>query len=118
MYVYAKVSHVSTYPNPIHFEAGDRVAVGREDDEFPGWVRVRTRDGNEGWAPEQFLDAVDAGYGIANTTYTARELTTMVGERLRCLKTVNDWHWVANNAGATGWVPARTTEISVMEDDT
>ena len=44
-------AHHTCYPNPIAFRAGERVRIGHEDDEFPGWVRTFTADGNEGWAP-------------------------------------------------------------------
>ncbi|EOI3364802.1 hypothetical protein [Aeromonas hydrophila] len=30
-------AHHTCYPNPIAFRAGERVRIGHEDDEFPGW---------------------------------------------------------------------------------
>ncbi|WP_238138574.1 hypothetical protein [Aeromonas salmonicida] len=35
-------AHHTDYPNPIAFRAGERVRIGHEDDEFPGWVRTLT----------------------------------------------------------------------------
>lgn len=44
-------AHHTCYPNPITFRAGEWVRIGHEDDEFPGWVRTFTADGNEGGRP-------------------------------------------------------------------
>ena len=54
-------AHHTCYPNPIAFRAGERVRIGYEDDEFPGWVRTFTADGNEGWAPLSLLTPISAG---------------------------------------------------------
>ncbi|MEM7734830.1 MAG: SH3 domain-containing protein [Deinococcota bacterium] len=47
--------HTSDYQNPISFKRLERVWVGQQDDEFPGWYWTTTADGNQGWAPEQLL---------------------------------------------------------------
>jgi len=74
--------HGTNYPDPIAFDQGDRVKLGRRDTEYEGWIRVTTLDGKEGWAPEQFVDVVSAADAIANRGYCARELDTEVGEHL------------------------------------
>lgn len=56
-------AHHTCYPNPIVFRAGERVRIGHEDDEFPGWVRTFTADGNEGWASPVAADADQRGGG-------------------------------------------------------
>ncbi|HBX36373.1 MAG TPA: hypothetical protein DEG76_03335 [Pseudohongiella sp.] len=48
-------SYESAYPNPISFEVGEAVRLGEMDDEYPGWIRVTTADGNIGWAPLKYL---------------------------------------------------------------
>jgi uncharacterized protein YgiM (DUF1202 family) len=45
------LTHRSNYPEPFSLEEGDRVAVGRTDNEYPGWIRIRLAKGNEGWVP-------------------------------------------------------------------
>ncbi len=50
-------AHHTSYPNPIGFSAGERVRIGHEDDEFPGWVRTFTTDGNEGGGAAVAADA-------------------------------------------------------------
>ena len=47
--------HSSNYPNPITFEQGEALQLGKQDTEFEGWIRVTTQDGNEGWAPIQYF---------------------------------------------------------------
>ena len=48
-------AHQSNYPNPISFQSGETVTLGRTDSEFPGWIRARLANGNEGWAPEELF---------------------------------------------------------------
>lgn len=61
-------AHHTCYPNPIVFRAGERVRIGHEDDEFPGWVRTFTADGNEGWAPLSLLTPISAEEALARQT--------------------------------------------------
>jgi len=69
--------HESQYPNPIEFRSGEYVVIGRQNNEFPGWAWVKTRDGNQGWAPSEYLDSNnDRQTAIANHNYSARELNT------------------------------------------
>ena len=109
MHVLAIVAHRSAYPDPIRFEAGDRLIIGERDDEYPGWIRVSTADGNVGWAPEQLIETLSSTRGVATCTYTARELDTVVGDVLVCHRELNGWLWVENARGETGWVPRKTT---------
>jgi len=46
--------YMPEYPDPIEVAAGERVSVGNEDAEFPGWVWCRSSDGREGWVPAGF----------------------------------------------------------------
>ena len=107
----SKSPHRSKYPNPISFELGDRLVLGRRDTEFSGWIWVTTLDGNQGWAPEQYLETRENGFGYARRAYTARELNTEIGDRLVVLTELNEWLWVENDEGVEGWVPRGTTEI-------
>ncbi len=104
-------AHRSNYPNPIHFKTGDVLRLGRVDTEFPDWVRTTTVDGNEGWAPMQYvhISESDPSRGTALFDYTAFELNTEVGEVLVVIRELNEWYWVENTSGVEGWVPANTT---------
>ncbi len=106
----AVTPHTSAYPDPIRFQPGDPLVLGERDGEYPGWIRVRTADGNAGWAPEQLIEIQSQTRGVALASYTARELDTEAGEVLVCHRELNGWLWVENSRGATGWVPKRTTD--------
>ena len=100
--------YVGAYPNPIRFAAGDRVNASKTDEEYPGWTWVTTADGNSGWAPQSYL-AETAGGTTATTDYSARELTTKVGEIVELLHELNGWCWVRNSVNEEGWIPIATT---------
>ena len=99
-------AHHTSYLNPIGFSAGERVRIGHEDDEFPGWVRTVMADGNEGWAPLSLLTLLGEGEALARQDYTARELDVVVGERVRVERELAGWLWVHNETGGSGWIPA------------
>jgi hypothetical protein len=46
-----KLEYNIEYPNPIQVAAGDKVSVGREDDEYPGWRWCQAADRRAGWIP-------------------------------------------------------------------
>lgn len=99
-------AHQTSYPNPIGFQAGERVRIGHEDDEFPGWVRTITADGNEGWAPLSLLTPTGEGEALAQQDYTARELDVAVGELVTVVRELAGWLWVQGERGESGWIPA------------
>ncbi len=102
------VAHRSQYPDPIRFAPGDRLRIGRRDDDYPGWIRVTTPCGNEGWAPESIIRLEPDGDGTALSEYDARELDTEVGERVVTVRELCGWSWVENEDGECGWVPAKS----------
>jgi hypothetical protein len=98
--------HRTSYPDPIAFKANDLLQIGAEDAEYPGWIRVTLNDGNEGWAPADFVRVLDGpARGMATADYCARELDVDVGDELQILGTYGGWHHVVNVAGEEGWVP-------------
>jgi SH3-like domain-containing protein len=101
-------AHISNYPNPISFKRGDNLTTGRRDEEFHGWIRCRTADGNEGWAPEDFFSASDHNQAVALMDYTATELNTREGESLEAVRELKAWIWCRNCDGQEGWVPKQT----------
>ncbi len=50
-----KIEHRIEYPDPLRVAAGERVNVGHEDAEFPGWKWCKASDGREGWVPVELL---------------------------------------------------------------
>ena len=75
-------AHKSNYPDPIHFQKGDRLMIAKRDTEFKGWIWVTTKDGNQGWAPVQYLQIIDERKAVAKQNYTAVELDTCAGDEL------------------------------------
>jgi hypothetical protein len=99
-------AHKSNFSNPIHFQAGNLVEVGKADDEFPGWIWVTTLDGNQGWAPIQYLWIDASGKNAtANQPYSAQELDTRLAQVLKFHMELNGWGWVENEDHVFGWVP-------------
>ncbi|MDJ0987573.1 MAG: SH3 domain-containing protein [Desulfobacterales bacterium] len=104
-------AHKSNYPDPIHFQKGDRLMIAKRDTEFKGWIWVTTKDGNQGWAPVQYLQIIDERKAVAKQNYTAVELDTCAGDELLLHDEVNGWGWVEKKDGSSGWVPMNTTKL-------
>lgn len=105
--------HSSNYPNPIAFRQGDKLMLGELDTEFEGWIRAKTIDGNEGWAPIQYIDfKYGESNGLAKYNYNAFELNTSLNEYLTILKELNSWYLASNINGEIGWIPVQTVQIA------
>ncbi len=94
---------------PVHEEvlvaaAGERVRLGREDAEWPGWIWCVSAAGVGSWTPEPYL-AREGAYARLLVDYEATELTAAAGERVTLDHEVNGWWWAANERGDRGWVP-------------
>jgi hypothetical protein len=92
------------YPDPIRGQAGDRLTLGRPDEEYPGWVWATAPDGRSGWVPESWL-RVDGDSGVLLHAYTAAELPLAPGDVVNGELVLNGWLWATNAAGNQGWVP-------------
>jgi len=113
MKVVVKEAHKSDYPNPISFIDGEPLILGHFDTEFIGWIRTITSDGNEGWAPVDYIEMNQCkAKGIAKCNYNAFELDTEINESLEVLSELNEWFLVVNTRGEEGWVPVQTVGIT------
>jgi uncharacterized protein YgiM (DUF1202 family) len=97
------------YANPIAVSAGDKVSVGREDDEFAGWKWCKASDGREGWIPVELLSDDNAETSVLSD-YSARELEVYRGEEVTIEETRHEWLLVRNAHGKRGWIPASHLE--------
>jgi hypothetical protein len=97
------------YPDPIQVTSGETVAVGREDDEFPGWSWYKASDGGEGWIPVELLSS-RAAHAVVLAAYSAKELAVERGEELVVEDARHGWLLVHNRKGEHGWIPQRNTE--------
>lgn len=117
MKVRVRQPHVSKYPDPVSFKSGDRFALGRQDEEIPGWIWITLDSGRAGWAPLQYIAAgADHARGTAKCNYSAAELNTFSGEELTLGHGLNGWYWVRNSQGAEGWVPADTLHLDQVSE--
>jgi SH3-like domain-containing protein len=97
------------YPDPIQISRGERVTVGRADDEFPGWKWCKAADGREGWVPVELLSN-EGTEAIVLQEYSARELAAQPGEEVIVEEDRHNWLLVRNSRGDRGWLPATHVE--------
>ena len=93
------------YENPIQVASGERVTVGREDEEFPGWVWCTASDGRSGWVPMELI-ANHEGAAMVVDDYSAKELSVKVGDIVKVKDARRDWLLVEKANNETGWIPA------------
>ena len=96
--------YTSHYPDPICFEVGAVVHVGRGDSEFPGWFWCRAPSGKEGWVHGAFL-AAPTGTTTSIHAYSARELTVAGGEWGTLMQSLDGWAYLRLDSGEEGWIP-------------
>ncbi len=92
------------YLDPITVRAGDRVQVGRDDPEFPGWRWCTASDGREGWVPEDWFQRSGAEATMLRE-YTARELEVRAGAEVGLGEAMHGWVWATAADGRDGWIP-------------
>ena len=98
------------YTDPLCVVAGEKVAVGREDHEFPGWKWCKASSGREGWVPVELLsDATAAGTTVLRD-YSSRELAVQSGEQVTVEDGRHEWLLVRNARGERGWIPTSHVE--------
>jgi hypothetical protein len=97
--------YASQYPDPIRFDPGASVLVGREDPDCAGWFWCQTSSGKEGWVHRSFL-AASTGATKSIGAYSARELTVTGGERGALIHALDGWALVRLDSGDEGWLPS------------
>jgi uncharacterized protein YgiM (DUF1202 family) len=105
-----KLEHKVEYPNPIQVAAGERVSVGREDDEFPGWMWCQASDGRQGWIPVELLFQQGATAAVLQD-YSAQELAVRPGDEVEVVDSRREWILVRNESGKQGWIPASCADL-------
>ena len=101
------------YTNPIRFAQGEVVTLAQRDSEWPAFIWTTTADGNAGWAPVDWLRALDDGKAEALRDYSAQELDVDAGDSVAQLFELGGWWWCERDDGRCGWVPATHLD---MED--
>ena len=95
------------YPDPITVNPGDRVSVGRRDEEWSDFLWCRSSTERAGWIPASILELDGRGGALVVATYDARELTVGEGDRVSTRYSLAEWTWCEADDGRTGWVPGR-----------
>lgn len=93
------------YPNPLRVSPGEKVIIGREDDEYPGWKWCRASSGLEGWIPVR-IAITRWAEAIVLREYSAQELAVDLGEEVEIEDVRHKWLLVRNSRGQRGWIPA------------
>src|SRR5438552_1690007 len=88
--VRVRLEHRVEYADPLQVAAGEKLSVGREDDEFPGWKWCKAADGREGWVPIELLSN-GATEAVVLQDYSARELAVKPGEEVVVEDARHDW---------------------------
>ncbi len=113
MKLIAVKEHKSNYPSPVRFTHGECLITGKKNTEYEGWIWVTDNNGNQGWAPLQYLRFKEkADQAVAKQDYTAKELDTCVGDKLTLRYKLNGWGWVEKSDGSCGWIPMWTTQTA------
>lgn len=103
----------SPYPDPIVFQEGEQVKIGREfkeDPDWKNWVWCEGKDNKKAWVPKQYVD-IDGPNGTFNKYYNAMELTVQVGEELTVHEIINGFGMSEKTNGERGWVPMKNMRI-------
>ncbi len=107
-------SHISEYPNPIHFSAGDPLVVGEKyvgDEGWDNWYYC-SFNGLSGWVPKQLIELTSATTGIAKENYSALELNVEISEQVIGYQKTNGWIWCEKlDTQEQGWLP----ELNLQE---
>lgn len=103
-------AYSAAFPEPLTIVKGERLKLGRKDDEWPGWMWCTNSAGESRWVPENFLRAA-GDQGIALRNYTTTELTVQEGEELSLYEYESEWYWVSDRHGRTGWLPASHIQV-------
>ncbi len=96
--------YTAQYPDPICFDAGASISVGKQDPDYPGWFWCHTLSGKEGWVHRSFLAEC---FGVTKSVcaYNAIELTVNIGERGTLISELDGWSYIRLEGGDEGWIP-------------
>jgi len=103
--------HKASFDFSVAFKKGDKVKVGREDPDMPGWYWCENDDGVWSWVPDEYLDR-KGPVGTITEEYDTGELTVEEGEVLEHVTEVHLWTLCRTRDGREGWVPTANLEIT------
>ncbi len=101
--------HKASFSEALMAEKGDRVRVGREDPEMPGWYWCRDKKDREAWIPETYLD-FNGEEAVFKQPYNSIEHTVDLGEIVQYLGESLCWTECLDNEWKYGWIPSHKLE--------
>ena len=101
--------HKASFPKAMITEKGERVKVGKEDTEMPGWYWCKDVHGMEAWIPNTHID-IDASEAVFNQPYNSIEHTVELGEIVQYLGESLGWIECLNKEWKYGWIPSTKLE--------
>lgn len=90
--------------DPIRLQPGDEIQAGAADRTWPGWVWATDGHGNDGYVPEEILQALGDNRFRASEAFDPSVLTIRRGDHLQSIRQIHGWHWCRHENGAEGWV--------------
>jgi uncharacterized protein YgiM (DUF1202 family) len=96
-------AHVKSYPEGVQFREGEKVTVGKEDTDTPGWFDCIRKGGQRAWVPRDYLSGTRDQAWITED-YNSAEMTVKEGDEVEPVKTVRGWV-LCRRGGETGWIP-------------
>ena len=103
------VAHRAPDRPALRLDAGDAVALGERDGEWPQFVWT-VAGGVGGWVPAALFDG-ERGAAVAREAYDTTELDVDPGQIVTLHRELAEWWWVEDTRGARGWVPARALQV-------
>ena len=102
--------HEASFDYAFIAEKGDKISVGKEDNEMPGWLWCKNSTGLEAWIPNTHID-IDGKTAIFNQPYNSVELNAKAGEVVQYLGESLGWTECFNKEWKYGWIPSSKVEI-------
>lgn len=93
---------VATYDPALVVSAGEVVEMGREDDEYPGWIWCVNTAGQGGWLARHLLG--EGGKVLRD--YNTMELTVAAGAIVETGEDCLGWTLARRADGTEGWIPS------------
>ncbi|MCW4048886.1 MAG: hypothetical protein NWE89_04035 [Candidatus Bathyarchaeota archaeon] len=98
--------HEASFDYNVVFKKGDRVKIGKEDPEMPGWYWCKNNEGVWSWIPEEYLDLKT---GTITQEYDTLELTVEIGDIFVYVTEVKYWT-LCRDSIREGWIPTENFE--------
>jgi hypothetical protein len=87
--------------------AGDTVAVGRRDSEWPEFLWCENEHGVGAWVPQQYLESFDVPTTRLTDDYSATELAVEPGDLVEATRSAGGRRWCIHRDGTEGWLPEK-----------